>query len=102
MDPNTEIVTLKLQDGTAIKVEATSAGGWEDTADFEKVLPMDDLLKTIESLSQALSDTLTRVKPDKASVEFGIQIGVEAGALSALLVKGTGSANLKIGLEWGG
>ena len=31
----------------------------------------------------------------------GVQVGIESGKLTALLVKGTGNANLKITLEWG-
>ena len=45
--------------------------------------------------------TLQKVKPRAASVEFGLEIGIESGQLTALLVKGTGTANLKITLEWG-
>ncbi len=47
-----------------------------------------------------MHSALARVKPTKASVELGLEIGVEAGQLTALLVKGTGKANLKITLQW--
>ena len=48
-----------------------------------------------------MSEALARVKPDHATVEFGVDASVEAGGLTALIVKGTGSATLKITLEWG-
>jgi hypothetical protein len=40
------------------------------------------------------------LKPHKASVEFGLEVALEAGQLTALLVKGSGTSNLKITLEW--
>jgi hypothetical protein len=40
------------------------------------------------------------VRPDRGTVEFGIDVGVESGALTALVVKGTGTATLKVTLEW--
>ncbi len=43
-----------------------------------------------------------RVGPSKGSVEFGVEVGVEAGQLTALIVKGSGTANLKIALHWEG
>jgi hypothetical protein len=48
-----------------------------------------------------LTTALKKVKPKKASVEFGLEVAVESGKLTTLLVKGTGTANLKIALEWG-
>jgi hypothetical protein len=33
---------------------------------------------------------------------LGLEVGLESGNLTALLVKGTGTANLKLILEWGG
>ena len=41
-----------------------------------------------------------KVAPTKASVEFGIEVAVEPGKVTALWVKGSGKANLKITLEW--
>jgi hypothetical protein len=44
---------------------------------------------------------LEKVKPKKASVEFGLEVAVESGKLTTLLVKGASTANLKITLERG-
>ena len=48
----------------------------------------------------AFKRSFDRVKPKKASVEFGVEVGIESGALSALICKGTGTANLRVVLEW--
>jgi hypothetical protein len=43
---------------------------------------------------------LEQVKPTKASVKYGLEIGIEQGSLVAAIVRGTGKANLEISLEW--
>jgi Trypsin-co-occurring domain 1 len=45
---------------------------------------------------------LEAAKPEKATVEFGIDVGVESGQLTSMLVKGTGTATIKVTLEWTG
>jgi hypothetical protein len=100
-DARIQIVPLQLTDGTIIKVQATTLGGSQDVLDLEKILPFNEVTDTIEKVAQAVVGTLQKIKPDKASVEFGIEVGIESGDLTALLVKGTGTGNLKIMLQWG-
>ncbi len=102
MDPNTEVVSVTLDDGSIIKVQATKLGGWQDVADIKKVYKYEDLANTIENVSLALSKTIARVKPKKATVKFGLEVGVESGGLTAFLVKGTATGNLEVTLEFGG
>jgi hypothetical protein len=98
--PRTEIVSVNLDNGSIVKVKATALGGEEDVLDLEKVLPFKQVTDTIESIAGATLATLKKVNPDKASVEFGVEVGIEAGTVTALLVQGTGTGNLKITLEW--
>ena len=95
----TEVVKALLDDGTSISIQATSLGGEERVA--FGIPPFQEVTDTVEGLAKALVTTLKKVKPRAASVEFGVQVGIESGKLTALLVKGTGNANLKITLEWG-
>lgn len=60
----------------------------------------DDFANSLEALTKALHTTIQKIAPNKASIEFGIEIGLESGKLTALLVKGSGKANLKVILEW--
>lgn len=46
-----------------------------------------------------VTETLDKIKPDKASANFGVELAVEAGNLTALIVKGWGKGNLEITLE---
>ena len=95
----TEVVKALLADGTSISIQATSLGGEERVA--FGIPPFKEVTDTVEALANAIVTTLKKVKPRAASVEFGVQVGIESGKLTALLVKGTGNANLKITLEWG-
>jgi Trypsin-co-occurring domain 1 len=49
---------------------------------------------------EVLRGTFDRIKPDKASVKFGLKVAVESGHLTAVVVKGSGEANLEVTLEW--
>jgi hypothetical protein len=99
-ETKTENIKVKLDNGTIIHIQATPLGGAEKVATYG--LPsFKQVTDSIESIAGAMVTTLKKVKPQSASVEFGLEIGVEAGQLTALLVKGTGTANLKISLSWG-
>ena len=100
MDVRTLVVPVRLEDGTVIYVRASSLGGEEDVMGIENVLPFKEVTQTIEKIATNLANTIKRVKPDKASIEFGIEVAVESGSISALLAKTTGTGNLKITLEW--
>jgi hypothetical protein len=88
-----------MASGAILHVEATALSAEEDVA--YGVLSFDGVLEAIEGIAAAVTETFDRVKPRKASIEFAIEVGVDSGRLTALLVKGTGKANLKINLEWG-
>jgi hypothetical protein len=47
-----------------------------------------------------IATPLQKVKPKKATVKFGMEMAIEAGQLTAVIVKGSGKANLEITLEW--
>ena len=98
---NSEIISAELEDGISISIQATPLGGEELAGSVPGAHAFKEVTDTVESLAKAMVSTLRKVKPRTATVEFGLQIGVESGKLTALLVKGTGNANLKITLEWG-
>lgn len=97
----TEIISAELEGGISISIQATPLGGEELVGALPGPHTFKEVTDTVEGLARAMIDTLKKVKPRAATVEFGLQIGIEAGKLTSLLVKGTGNANLKITLEWG-
>ncbi|MGY4155518.1 hypothetical protein ACVINW_001360 [Bradyrhizobium sp. USDA 4461] len=90
--------------GKEFRIEVTSLGG---VADNERNVAgglgnaqFSDVLDGIEAITGELGSLLKRVAPSKASIEFSIEVGIESGKLTALLVKGTGKANFKIAMSW--
>ncbi len=100
MPSRTEIVLVSLPNNKEIHVEVTPLGGEEQVS--LKALPFGEIFEAVEGLAQGVADSIRKAKPRKASVELGLEVGLESGKLTALLVKGTGTANLKLTLEWGG
>jgi hypothetical protein len=94
----TRIIRIDLPNNAAAYIETTVAENEQDVA-FE-ALNFNDVLTPLKGIAKLILSTFDEVKPKKASVELGIDVGVEAGHLTALIVKGTGKANLKVTLHW--
>ncbi|MBE8966734.1 hypothetical protein IQ277_10905 [Nostocales cyanobacterium LEGE 12452] len=102
MADKTKIISFQLSDGKIIKVEVTPIGEQPVSAETRVFKQATEIIKSIaEDVAGTLKDISETVKPDKFSVKLGLQIGVESGQLTALIVKGTGTANLEITMEWG-
>lgn len=86
--------------GRVVRIEATVLGGDREIAGGLPA-PFSQFTDSIEAVVSAVAASLDKVKPKKATIEFGLEVGLESGQLTALLVKGTGTANLKITVEWG-
>ncbi|MEM9092537.1 MAG: CU044_2847 family protein [Cyanobacteria bacterium P01_F01_bin.53] len=99
-DNITQPVSLELEDGTRLWVEARSLGGEEDVG-IGDVLKFEEVTKVVGGIAKGLKQTFDMVKPKKAAVEFGLEVGLESGKLTTLLVQDEVKANLKITLEWG-
>ncbi|MCL2931747.1 MAG: hypothetical protein MGG11_05530 [Trichodesmium sp. MAG_R03] len=94
----TEIVTVKLPNGKKVKVEATLLRGEEEVA--SKILSFKDVSDVIEGVAEALTTSLQRIQPNKATIKLALELAVESGELTTLIVKGSSKANLEIVLEW--
>ena len=101
MNDQTELIPIELSDGTIIKVEATPIGEQRISS---HALPFKEAMTKIKSVVQEVADTVRdirqEVKPSKFSVSIGVEIGIESGKLTTLIVKGSGKGNLKITMEW--
>lgn len=97
-DTQTENIPLELENGTQIFIEATVLGGEEDVSfDF---LPFEQVTQTIEAIANSMSQTIEKVKPSKATIELGLEVGLNEGKLVSLIVQNSAKANFKITLEW--
>jgi hypothetical protein len=94
----TTIIPLELSDGTIVRVEATPIGDQEIAFGNR---PFKQATDAIKAIAKELSGVLQQeVKPDKATIKFGLEIAIESGQITTLIVKGSSKANLEITLEW--
>jgi hypothetical protein len=102
MAESTTLVPLELSDGTIIKVEARISG--EHRVSSIPKQSLKKALRQVKSLSLDLADSLNEIRKEvhstKATVEFGLEMSLETGALTTLLAKGSGKTNVEITLEW--
>lgn len=94
----TTSVPVELANGTTIQVEVSKTG--REDVGFS-TLPFKQVTDTLQEIVVNLKETLEKVKPDKASVKFGVEMVIESGSLTAMIVKGTGKGNLEITIGWG-
>jgi hypothetical protein len=94
------IVEVELPNGVTALVNAIDAGGGAAKAARVGKLDLSAVMGTLEGMSLAVKPALTKAAPDKVSVEFGLELAIKSGALTAMLVGGEGNASLMVTLEW--
>jgi len=101
---NETYVPVKVA-SSSLLIEVTGAGRGGDEAPSDvnilSRLDLQDVANSIEALSGMMVGAIKKAKPTKASIDFALEVGVESGHLTAILVKGTGKANLTVHIEWG-
>jgi hypothetical protein len=97
-----ERVQLLLGEHVAYVEVDRLAGDEEEVA--ARPFSLDDFTGSLRAISEtvsgAVSGGLRGVKPSKITLEFGCEVGVESGTLTAVLVKGSTKANIKVVAEW--
>lgn len=96
-EDRSETVPIQLPNGSIIKVEATITGREDVSFSAKEFQPIAD---AIEGIIQMIATPIQKAKPKKATVKFGMEMAIESGALTAVIAKGSGKANLEITLEW--
>jgi hypothetical protein len=100
VDEQYELVEAKLPGGGTVSVRAVSLGGSADVGVLD-ALRFEDVTDTIRTIAETIGKALKSATPRKSSVTFGVEIALESGKLTSLLVQGSGTATLNITLEWG-
>jgi Trypsin-co-occurring domain 1 len=92
-DERTQWQKIKLaeDDSRQIYLEVLDRGGRQEVGILDSIPG---------KIAQSIGDSLERSKPSKATVELGVEFGLENGQFVALIARGSGKANLKISLEW--
>ena len=92
-------VALPPSSHEGVYIEVLVRSGREEVGILDAI-PFDRVTALLSTIATSMSEALERAKPSKASVELGVEFGLEEGKLVALIARGTGKANLKIKLEW--
>jgi hypothetical protein len=92
-------VELTLDDGRSITVRALDVEP-TDIAFEGLTAKFSDFADTVRDIAKITADALSTVKPSEATLEFGLDIGVKAGAVTALFASGEAKATLKVTLKW--
>jgi hypothetical protein len=87
---------LTLPNGAAVyvKVEPAMSKGRPVPTDFSSVSG------TIEGIATSVIAVWNKVKPSKATVEFGLELEGGTGGVLALFADAKSSAHLTVTLEW--
>jgi len=99
LSASSQLVPVSLTTAQNVYIEVTSTSPEEDVA--FNLAPFEEFASALAGIASSLVDSFQQVKPKKAVVEFGCEVGYESGKLTAILVKGAGKANFKVSLEWG-
>ncbi len=98
MNPKTKIIEVEGKNGQIIHVEVRQLGGEYDVASSE--YKFSDIIDQIEWVSAEMQNVIKSVSPDKATIEFGVELGLKSNKLMALLVDASAKGNFKVALEW--
>ncbi|MGB3491413.1 MAG: CU044_2847 family protein [Elainellaceae cyanobacterium] len=100
-DPMNQRVQVDLGDGVIVQMDVAQIGstGLQEVSGGKR-FPFVGVLQGMTKVAEAIAGSIQKVKPTKATVKYGLEIGVEEGSLMAAVVRGTGSANFEVTLEW--
>lgn len=94
------IVEVELPNGVTALVQAVDTGSGAVKAGRAGKSDISVVMGALEGMSAAIKSALVQASPDRVSVEFGLELAIKSGALTAMLVGGEGNASLKVTLEW--
>ncbi len=98
LNPDRQVIELPLEDGNIIYVDARIIDRERPVA--LRSVSFDDVISQVEIIAKKCYLVLETIAPSKATVEFGIEVGLTTKGLAALIVDGSGKGNMKITLEW--
>jgi len=96
----TKPITVKLDDNTTIQFESTVPRGEQNISDRKMVMEYEKFSMSVEKIASQTIEPLKKLKAKKVTLKMGLALGLESGGLTAMLVKGTGKANMEVTIEW--
>jgi hypothetical protein len=95
------LLGAKDKDGTELRIAVRAEqNGPQLVSTKDVVARFSELTGAIEVVSREVLEAVKAAAPDKAVLELGFGVTVEAGKLVALISKLGGEATIKVTLEW--
>lgn len=96
---NGAVLMIAAEPGASVDIEDAKERGLDlrkltGAADFSQVA------NVIEGIAKDIVAALQEVKPNKTTVEFGLEVKAQSGGVLSLLAQGGATGDLKITLEW--
>jgi len=99
VEARTKWQPVETEGADQLFVEVVMVGGREEVGLLDSV-PIERVMSVVTEVARSVGQSLERAGPSKASVEVGIEFGLQEGRLVGLIARGSGKANLKIAMEW--
>ena len=96
----TKPITVKLDDQTTIQFESTIPRGEQDISDKKIDMEYEKFSQSVKKIASQTIEPLKKLKAKKVTLKMGLALGLESGGLTAMIVKGTGKANMEVTIEW--
>ncbi|WP_371654666.1 MULTISPECIES: CU044_2847 family protein [unclassified Streptomyces] len=96
---------IELPGGAVVLARVSTAGGY--AADDDDVGVIENAVAKVERLGELIAgvgrsvlDAAAAVRPDEASISFGIELSAKAGAAVAILADGEAKSSIQVTLTW--
>ncbi|MEU4352065.1 CU044_2847 family protein [Streptomyces sp. NPDC023838] len=96
---------IELPGGAVVLARVSTAGGY--AADDDDVGVIENAVAKVERLGELIAgvgrsvlDAAAAVRPDEASVSFGVELSAKAGAAVAILADGEAKTSIQVTLVW--
>lgn len=97
---NIRSVRLEHEGHLLVEITPTDEFGETQVSSRSIDLDTDQVFRQIARFAGKLKEVVTATEPDEAQIEIGVGFSIEAGQLTAVLLKGTAEGNVKVTLKW--
>ncbi|MCO6491154.1 MAG: hypothetical protein J5I98_22240 [Phaeodactylibacter sp.] len=99
-NPKPQSQKVQLSDGTVILMEISGIEEDGPVSVQEMEISAKRAFKAVSSLAKDIKATLAAAKPDKASVEFSVELEKQGGDILSKICNVSGKGGIKFTLEW--
>lgn len=101
MENEAQTIKVELSDGTIVLMDYSDTEGYDGPVSAQTMIyAAKKTFGVIKSLANDIKEQIAAAKPDKASIEFGIELTKKDGDIFSKICNVEGKGSVKITLEW--